>query len=87
MVSARNENAASSSVGTAPPLQVTFVITADSPEPVFSTVRFQPGDGTNESIAKPAGGVSSIVVVVAPSFSVGTASVNTCPLWRARRAG
>src|SRR5665647_3138537 len=74
-----NENAASSSVGTAPPLQVTRVTTAESPEPVFSTVRFQPGDGTNESIAKPEGGASSTVVVVAPSFSVGTASVNTCP--------
>ena len=74
---ARNEKAASSPVGTVPPVQVTFVITAASPEPVCCTARFQPVAGTNESIANPAGGVNSIDVVVAPSFSVGTASVNT----------
>ena len=33
--------------------------------------------GMNESIEKPSGGVSSTFVVVASSFSVGTASVNT----------
>ena len=56
---------------------MTFVITASSPEPVCWTSRFQPGDGMNESIEKPSGGVSSTFVVVASSFSVGTASVNT----------
>ena len=69
----------SSPVGTLPPVQVTFCTTASSPEPVACTCRFQPaGEGSNESIAKPAGTVSSIVVVVAPSFSVGTESVNCC---------
>jgi hypothetical protein len=72
-----NENAASSSVGTLPPSQVTFVITASSPVPGFWTSRFQPGEGTNESIEKPSGGVNSIFVVDASSFSVGTASVKT----------
>ena len=71
-----------------PPLQVTFVITASSPEPVCCTVALPARDGTNESMLKPDGGVSSICVVVASSFSVGTASVKT---WlvasRARRAG
>ena len=69
---------ASSSVGTLPPLQVTFWITFSSPEPVACSVRFQPGDGSKESIAKPSGTVSSICVVVAPSSSVGTESVNCC---------
>ena len=63
--------------GCSPPVQVTFVITASSPSPVCCTSRFQPGDGMNESIEKPSGGVSSTLVVVASSFSVGTASVNT----------
>ena len=52
---ARNENAASSPVGTLPPDQVTFVITAFSPEPVCWTVRCQPGEGTNESMLNPDG--------------------------------
>ena len=57
----------SSSVGVLPPDQVTDVDCA---------CRFHPGDGSYESIAKPLGTVSSIVVVVAPSFSVGTDRVN-----------
>ena len=69
---------ASSSVGTFPPLQVTFWITFSSPEPVACSERFQPGEGSNESIAKPSGTVSSTSVVAAPSSSVGTASVNCC---------
>ena len=71
----RNENAASSPVGTWPPVHVTLVMTASSPEPVCCTLRVQPGVGTNESMLKPAGGENSISVVVALSFSVGTASV------------
>src|SRR6188472_995365 len=67
---------ASSSVGTLPPLQVTCWITFSSPEPVAASVRFQPGEGSNESIEKPSGTVSSISVVVAPSSSVGTERVN-----------
>src|SRR3954449_844831 len=69
---------ASSSVGTLPPLQVIFWIERSSPEPVAASVRFQPGEGSNESIAKPSGTVSSISVVVAPSSSVGTERVNCC---------
>ncbi len=68
----------SSPVGTLPPLQVTFWTTASSPEPVVCALRFQPGAGSNESIAKPSGTVSSICVVVAPSSSVGTESVSCC---------
>src|SRR4029453_3790361 len=41
--------------------------------------RCQPDDSTKESIAKPPGGLNSIVVVVAASSSVGTASVKTWP--------
>src|SRR4051812_36100026 len=67
---------ASSSVGTLPPLQVIFWIERSSPEPVAASSRFQPGEGSNESIEKPSGTVSSISVVVAPSSSVGTESVN-----------
>src|SRR6478735_8228409 len=67
---------ASSSVGTLPPLQVTCWITRSSPEPVAASSRFQPGEGSNESIEKPSGTVNSISVVVAPSSSVGTESVN-----------
>src|SRR5262249_16034156 len=63
----RNEKAASSPVGTWPPSQVTFVTTASSPEPCCCTVRFQPGEGTNESIANPLGGVISTLVVNTPS--------------------
>ena len=43
------------------------------------------GRGPNESIENPFGGVSSILVVVRFSFSVGTASVNTWPSPKARR--
>ena len=70
---------ASSPVGTFPPLQVTFWTTFSSPEPVACSERFQPGSGSNESIAKPFGTVSSTCVVVAFASSVGTASVNC---WR-----
>ena len=76
---ARNWKAASSPVGTLPPLQLTLLTTASSPEPVCCTSRFQPDAGTNESIANPSGTVSTTFVVVTPSFSVGTASVNSCP--------
>src|SRR4029077_769972 len=55
-----------------------FWMTALSPEPVCLTTRFQPGEGTNESIPKPLGGVSSISVVVRAAFSVGTARVKSC---------
>src|SRR2546421_5180691 len=65
----------SSSVGVCPPDHVTVWMTVESPEPVDCTSRFQPGAASKESIPKPAGGVSSTCVVVAPSFSVGTASV------------
>ena len=78
---ARNWKTASSSVGTRPPVQVTFWITAFSPEPVSWSCRFQPTAGTNESMPKPLGGVSSTFVVVRPSFSVGTASVNSCAVF------
>src|SRR6266545_1409844 len=54
-------------------------MTALSPEPVCCTWRFQPGVGTNESIENPGGHVKTILVVVAPSFSVGTASENNWP--------
>ena len=60
-------------MGTLPPVQVTFWITALSPEPVCCSTRFQPGLGTNESIEKPDGTVRTIFVVTALSFSVGTA--------------
>src|SRR5205085_11990605 len=75
---ARNWKTESSPVGTLPPLQVTFWITAFSPEPVCWSCRFHPVAGLKESIPKPLGGVNSIFVVVAPSFSVGTASVKSC---------
>ena len=68
----------SSPVGTFPPLQVTFWTTVSSPEPVDCSVRFQPGEGSNESTAKPLGTVSSICVVVEFASSVGTESVNCC---------
>src|SRR5918912_27090 len=58
-----------------------------SPEPVDLTSRVHPGDGTNESIPKPPGGVNSIFVVVASSFSVGTASVNSCSCFDSATAG
>src|SRR5207253_7473369 len=75
---ARNWKSASSSVGTLPPLQVTFSTVVLSPVPLVCVWRFQPGAGTNESIEKPLGGVSSTIVVVALSFSVGTARLNSC---------
>src|SRR2546428_10028577 len=62
-------------------------MTALSPEPLSWTFRFQPGEGANESIEKPAGGVNSTVVVVAPSFSVGTASVKTWPSFASATGG
>src|SRR5258708_38055485 len=58
-----------------------FWMTALLPEPVCLTTRFQPGDGTNESIPKPLGGVSSISVVFRPAFSVGTARVKSCSVF------
>src|SRR5439155_6940930 len=76
-VLARNEKVESSPVGTLPPSHVTLVISAFSPEPVCWTLRFQPGEGTNESIPKPFGSVSSILVVDAFDSSVGTARVNS----------
>ena len=74
-------------MGTLPPVQVTFWTTASSPGAGLLHLRFQPGDGTKESIAKPGGSVSSIFVVVASSFSVGTASVKTCPCLRLDTGG
>ena len=76
-VCARNWKNASSPVGTEPPVQVTFVTTALSPDPVDSTSRCQPGDGTNESIEKPLGGVNSIFVVAELASSVGTARLKS----------
>src|SRR5436190_26840 len=78
---------ASSSDGTLPPDQVTCWICVSSPEPLDFSLRVHPGDGANESIAKPLGGVSSIFVVAAFSFSVGTASVNTWPALTSATAG
>src|SRR3954470_9298711 len=72
-----NWKTVSSSVGVLPPLHVTFWISVSSPDPLDSTSRCQPELGTNESMPKPLGGVSSTVVVVRPSFSVGTASVKS----------
>src|SRR5438034_1730234 len=82
-----NWKSASSSEGTFPPDQVTCWICVSSPERVDFTLLVQPGDGTNESIAKPLGGVSSIFVVAAFSFSVGTASVKTWPAFTRATAG
>src|SRR5437867_7224382 len=45
-VEARNWKSASSSVGTLPPLQVTFSTVVFSPLPVVCASRFQPGAGT-----------------------------------------
>ena len=58
-------------------LNVTFWIVVFSPVPVCCSLRFHPSAGTNESIPNPLGGVSSTFVVVSPSCSVGTASVNS----------
>ena len=78
---ARNWNSESSPVGVLPPVQVTFVTTALSPEPVCWTCWCQPaGGGTNESIPNPDGTVSTILVVVRFSFSVGTARLYSCSL-------
>ena len=66
---------------------MTFVITASSPDPVCCTLRVQPGDGTNESMLKPAGGENSICVVAASSFSVGTASVYSSSVLATPTAG
>ncbi len=52
---ARNWKSESSPVGTLPPVQVTFWITASSPEPVCCTCALPAGAGTNESIPNPAG--------------------------------
>ena len=68
-------------------VQVTFWITVSSPEPVDCTSRFQPAAGTNESIEKPSGTVSTTFVVFAFSFSVGTASVKSCPLFASATGG
>ena len=71
---ARNWNSESSPVGVLPPVHVTCCTTASSPEPVDLTLWVQPvGGGTNESMPKPLGTVSTILVVVAFDFSVGTA--------------
>ena len=80
----RNWKSESSPVGVWPPVQVTFWITASSPEPVCCTCRFQTGVGTNESIENPLGRVSTTFVVVAPSFSVGTARLYSSELPRDR---
>ncbi len=57
-----------------PPVHVTLVTTALSPEPVCWTDWCHPGGGgTNESIPNPLGTVITILDVVKPAFSVGTA--------------
>ena len=72
-------NTESIPVRVVPPVQVTFWTTALSPEPLLCTCIFQgAGAGSNESIEKPLGTVSSIVDVVRFAFSVGTESVNCC---------
>src|SRR5205085_3831094 len=76
---ARKWNAESSPVGVFPPVQVTFWTIASSPEPFDWPMRFHPGAGTKESIAKPDGTVSSTDVVVRFAFSVGTSRPNS---WR-----
>ena len=71
---ARNWNIESWPVGVLPPVHVTCCTTALSPDPVDLTLCVQPaGGGTKESIPKPSGTVSTILSVVAFSFSVGTA--------------
>src|SRR5204862_6468378 len=82
-----NGNSASSPVGTCPPVQVTFWITALSPVPVCCSARCQPGLGTNEPIEKPLGTVSAILVVEAPDFSVGTARLYSCNSFASETAG
>src|SRR5204863_661927 len=84
---ARNWNSESSPVGTFPPVQVTFWITALSPEPVCCRTRCHPGLGTNESIPKPCGTVSTIFVVVRLLFSVGTARLYNCSAFDSETAG
>src|SRR4029077_16192766 len=77
--SPRNWNSESCPVGVRPPLQVSFWTTASSPEPCDLTARCQPGGGgATESMLKPSGGVRTIFIVVAFSFSVGTARLNSC---------
>ncbi len=76
---ARNWNSESSPVGVFPPVHVTFVITALSPEPVCCICCVQPvGGGTNESIPNPSGTVITILLVVRLLFSVGTARLYSC---------
>ena len=78
-VDARNWKTASSSVGTLPPVQVTFWMTVFSPVPVVWASRFQPGGRGERVDRETARRVSSTFVVAAFSFSVGTASVKNCP--------
>jgi len=61
-----------------PPDHVTCVIVRSSPEPWVTSSRFHPGESSNPKIERPSGAVSSTVVVVVPSSSVGTISVNSC---------
>src|SRR5207247_7234745 len=64
---ALKRNTAFSSVGTLPPVHVTFWIVFSSPDPVACSLRFQPGSASNESIAKRGGTDIAIWVVVSPS--------------------
>ena len=67
-------NSESSPVGVLPPVHVTCVTTALSPDPVWRTCCVPArGGGTNESIPNPSGTVMTIFDVVTFSFSVGTA--------------
>src|SRR5581483_5112420 len=84
---ARNWNNESSPVGTCPPVHVTWVMTASSPEPVCCSMRFQPGLGTKESIEKLFGNVRTTFVVYAFAFSVGTARLYSCSTFASETAG
>src|SRR5690348_2862547 len=78
LVDALKRKTASSSVGTWPPVQ-------EIVDPC--AVRLHPGEGSNESMAKPAGTVSTTVLVVTFSFSVGTERVNCCSFLSSATAG
>ena len=84
---ARNWKSESSPVGTLPPVQVTFWTTALSPDPVCWSCCVQPGAGTNESMPKPFGTVSTIFVVLRFSFSVGTARLYSCNSFASETGG
>ena len=74
-VAATNWKIASSPLGIAPPVQLIRSIAASSPDPDRSTCLVHPGAATIAPIVNPAGTANTTLVVVTPSFSVGTTSV------------